>query len=215
MSMGNILVIGDPGSGKTRLIFRYISDYDKIVWVTTIKSAEKVRKDLSHFNFKELWVVDTHTWQRRATHTKYDVVVSNPLNLNEVSLSVGKVLDNVKRDYFLAFDSISGLLLYHHAPKVIQFLRNLVVRLESEGGRGIFTLVKNAHDMHTETSVSLIFNNIIQLERIFNGESVRRLVKVVRASKYIEPEISEFRITSNGIELDPSLDAFIKDELKK
>jgi|Deesub1362A_J573_1020465.scaffolds.fasta_scaffold00075_62 KaiC/GvpD/RAD55 family RecA-like ATPase len=213
--MGNILVIGDPGSGKTRLIFKYISDYDKIVWVTTIKSAERVRKELGQFNFRELWVVDTHTWQRRATHTKYDVVVSNPLNLNEVSLSVGKVLDNVKRDYFLAFDSISGLLLYHHAPKVIQFLRNLVVRLESEGGRGIFTLVKNAHDVHTETSVSLIFNNILQLERIFDGESVKRLVKVIRASRYIEPEISEFKIASNGIELNPSLDAFIKEELKR
>jgi len=141
--MSTILIIGEPGTGKTRMIYKYLSEFDKALWITTTRSADFVRKDVEKtFKDIDLWIVDTHTWQRKPTHTQKDLIVSNPLNLNEVSLAIGKALDNLKSDYFLAFDSISGLLLYHPPQKLIHFLRNIVVRVESEGGSGIFTLVK-------------------------------------------------------------------------
>ncbi len=213
--MGTILIIGGPGTGKTRFIFRYLKEFQKILWVTTIRSAEDVRREIENeVGERDLWIVDTHTWQRREGHTEKDIIIGNPLNLNEVSLGIGKALNALKSDYLLAFDSISGLLLYHPPQKIIHLLRNTVVRIEGDGGSGIFTLVEQAHDIHTEISVSLIFNNIIYLERQFEFNKARRLIKIIKASEYIEPDVAEFKIARDGIELPRSIDEFVAKQLR-
>ncbi len=210
--MGSILLIGSPGTGKTRLILKYLKHYDKALWVSTTESAPDVRRKLNDFE-GELWVVDTHTWDQKVEVEKRDIIVSNPMNLNEVSIAIGKALDSLKRGYFIAFDSISGLLLYHTPQKVIHFLRNIVVRMNTDNGAGIFTLVKNAHDIHTETSISLMFQNIVELERVFNSDSVRRYIRVIRASQYVEREVAEFKFVENDVVIPEELDRFIKNQL--
>jgi KaiC/GvpD/RAD55 family RecA-like ATPase len=212
--MGDILVIGGPGTGKTRMILRFLPDFKKVVWVTTIKSAEVIRRSIEQMFDIELWIVDTHTWVKRHTHTERDIIVSNPINLNEVSLAIGRVLDLVGSRYLLAFDSISGLLLYHATQRVVHFLRNILVRIESDKASGIFTLVKNAHDVYTETSVSLMFSNIIELERRFEND-VKRYVKLIKTFGYIEPEFAEFTIDAEGIHLPKPIEDFIREQLKR
>ncbi len=210
--MGSLLIIGSPGTGKTRLILKYLKSFNRVLWISTTESAPNVRKKIRDFN-GELWVVDTHTWDQKINVTSRDVIVNNPLNLNEVSIAIGKALDSLKKNYFIAFDSISGLLLYHSPQKVIHFLRNIVVRMISDNGSGIFTLVKNAHDIHTETSISLVFNNILELDRIFSSEEVRRLMKVIRASSYVEREIGEFKLVKDDLVIPDEFDTFIKSQL--
>jgi KaiC/GvpD/RAD55 family RecA-like ATPase len=212
--MGDILVIGGPGTGKTRMILKFLPDFKKVVWVTTIRSAEVIRRSIEPMFDVDLWIIDTHTWVKRSTHTEKDIIVSNPINLNEVSLAIGRVLDIVGKGYLLAFDSISGLLLYHATQRVVHFLRNILVRLESDDASGIFTLVKNAHDIHTETSVSLMFSNIIELERRFDND-VKRFIKLVKTLGYIEPEFAEFTIDRDGIHLPKRIEDFIREQLKK
>ncbi len=211
--MGSLLLIGSPGTGKTRLILKYLKCFDKVLWISTTESAPNVREKIRDFE-GELWVVDTHTWDQKINIMPRDIIVNNPLNLNEVSIAIGKALDSLKKDYFISFDSISGLLLYHSPQKVIHFLRNIVVRMTSDNGSGIFTLVKNAHDVHTETSISLVFNNILELDRIFNKEDVRRLIKVVRASSYVEREVGELKIVKDDLLIPDELDSFIKSQLR-
>ncbi|WP_456478536.1 RAD55 family ATPase [Geoglobus ahangari] len=210
--MGSILLMGSPGTGKTRLILKYLSYYDKALWVSTTESAPDVRRKLVDFD-GELWVVDTHTWDQKVEVERRDIIVSNPMNLNEVSIAIGKALDSLGDEYFIAFDSISGLLLYHTPQKVIHFLRNIVVRMNTDNGAGIFTLVKNAHDVHVETSISLVFHNIIELERVFNGENVKRFIKIIRASQYVEKEVAEIRIVENDVAVPKVFDRFIKQQL--
>ncbi len=210
--MGSLLIIGSPGTGKTRLILKYLKSFNRVLWISTTESAPNVRRKIRNFN-GELWVVDTHTWDQKINVTSRDVIVNNPLNLNEVSIAIGKALDSLKKNYFIAFDSISGLLLYHSPQKVIHFLRNIVVRMISDNGSGIFTLVKNAHDIHTETSISLVFNNILELDRIFSAEEVKRLMKVIRASSYVEREIGEFKLVKDDLVIPDEFDTFIKSQL--
>ncbi len=211
--MGSLLLIGSPGTGKTRLILKYLKSFDKVLWISTTESAPNVREKIRDFE-GELWVVDTHTWDQKINTTSRDIIVNNPLNLNEVSIAIGKALDSLKKEYFISFDSISGLLLYHTPQKVIHFLRNIVVRMTSDNGSGIFTLVKNAHDVYTETSISLVFNNILELDRIFNREDVKRFIKVVRASSYVEREVGELKIVKDDLLIPEELDSFIKSQLR-
>lgn len=207
--MGSILLVGAPGTGKTRLILKYVKMFDKVLWVCTTESANSVRKKLGDFK-GDLWVVDTHTWDQNISTTPKDLIVKNPLNLNEVSIAITKALDNLKRDYLIVFDSISGLLLYNPAPKVIHFLRNLVVRMDKENGSGIFTIVEGSHDLQTQTQITLIFNEIIHLVREFDGDEVKRFIKIFRSSEYLEKEVAELKIVKDDVVLPKELDRYIR-----
>ncbi len=210
--MSSILLIGSPGTGKTRIILKYIKSYDKILWVSTTEGAREIRKKLEGVRSK-VWIVDTHTWDQNLRSDRRDLVVSNPMNLNEVSIAIATALDSLKSEYFVAFDSISGLLLYNTPQKVITFLRNVIVRINSENSVGIFTLVKDAHDKYTETAVSLIFPNIIELKRIFEESSAKRIMRIIKASQHLKKEVGEIKIVEDDVIIPKEFDNFIKTQL--
>lgn len=159
--MSNLLLIGKPGSGKCKLLESIVDKFENVVWVTTLSSAEFVRRRIENEN---LWIVDTFTWVKRETQTEKDIVVKNPLNLNEISLAIGKILDSIEGEYILILNPISGLLIYHSFQRLFHFLRTIFVRMETEGGSGAFTLVKDAHEKNLEISISMLFPNIFELE---------------------------------------------------
>ena len=211
--MGDLLLIGEPGTGKTLLIKNLLTldFFKKVVWVTTVRTSKVVRNLITDTFNGELWVVDIYTRAGRKNLDDRDVIVRNPLNLNEVSLAIGNALDNVEDDYIFILDSISGLLLYHSTQQVIHILRNILLRIEEDDAAAIFTLVKNAHDIHTETSISLLFMNVIELDREFlkNEKSVKRYIKIIKAFKYVTPEVTEFTIDKDKIILPKHIQEFI------
>jgi hypothetical protein len=157
-----MLIIGPPGSGKCKLLESVIGSFDNVIWVTTLSSAEFVRRRVHHNN---LWVIDTFTWKERESLTEKDIVVKNPLNLNEISLSITKVIEGLEGTYFLVVNSISGLLVYHNYQRLIHFLRSLLVKIEDDKASGAFTLIKDAHERNIEISISMFFPNIVMMER--------------------------------------------------
>ena len=211
--MGDLLLIGEPGTGKTLLIKNLLTldFFKKVVWVTTVRTSKVVRNLITDTFNGELWIVDIYTRTGRKNLDDRDVIVRNPLNLNEVSLAIGNALDNVEDDYIFILDSISGLLLYHSTQQVIHILRNILLRIEEDNAAAIFTLVKNAHDIHTETSISLLFLNVIELDREFlkNEKSVKRYIKIIKAFKYVTPEVTEFTIDKDKIILPKHIQEFI------
>jgi len=199
-----MLLKGEPGAGKTRLILHITEECNKIVWVSTLKSAEKVRSEFP--KTANLFVVDAHTWERRSVHTQRDIIVQNPINLNEVSLAINKTLGAVGKKYCFILDSISGLLLYHKPQNIIHFLRGLMVRLDDDDASGIFTLTKNAHEKEVEISITMLFDNVLEVENEFSEKGVRRIMKIIKASRYIEHDMVEFSIEKDGIKFPDKLD---------
>ena len=157
--MTHILIIGPPGTGKRKYLEEIAVEFDNVVWVTTLSSAYFVRKRLGR---KNIWIIDTYTWGKKESEEERDIIVSNPLNLNEVSLAINKVLDSIEGKYLLVMDSISGLLVCHTPQRILHFLRALLVRIEKERSSGIFTLIKDAHEKTVEVSISMYFPTIIE-----------------------------------------------------
>ncbi|RLI76701.1 hypothetical protein DRO97_00130 [Archaeoglobales archaeon] len=205
--MPSILLLGAPGTGKCRFIHDLLPNFKNVVWVTTLNSAEFVRNQLKFYE-GNLWIVDTHTWMRRKTHTAMDIIVSNPINLNEVSLSISKVVDDLADEYILIFDSISGLLVYHSIQRVMHFLRGLLVKTEDRGS--IYTLVQGAHQVTDEISIMMLFQNIIKLEWL----NEKRYLKLIKSVKYVEPTIAEIELNKDGIKIPETIREYILSQLK-
>ena len=207
--MGEILLSGVPGAGKTILLKKIIRDFKNVIWVTTTRSARALRKILMN---DEIWIIDTHTWAHVKFHPR-DIVISNPLNLNEVNLGISRLLDSMNGKSLVILDSLTGLLLYHNLQRVIHFLRSALVKMEEKDASGIFTLVKNAHDIHTETSMYAFFPVVIELLREDNGET-KRFVRVVKATEYVEPSFGEVKVVKDDIILPDHVMEYILKVLK-
>ncbi|WP_456329300.1 DUF7090 family protein [Archaeoglobus sp.] len=157
--MTHILINGPPGTGKCKYLEDISREFDNVVWITTLSSAYFVRKRLKR---EDIWIIDTYTWGKKESEESRDIIVSNPLNLNEVSLAINKVLDGMEGNYLLVMNSISGLLIYHTYQRILHFLRALLVRIEKENSSSLFTLVKDAHEKTVEVSISMYFPNIVE-----------------------------------------------------
>ena len=207
--MGEILLSGVPGAGKTILLKKIIRDFKNVIWVTTTRSARALRKILMN---DEIWIIDTHTWAHVKFHPR-DIVISNPLNLNEVNLGISRLLDSMNGKSLVILDSLTGLLLYHNLQRVIHFLRSALVKMEEKDASGIFTLVKNAHDIHTETSMYAFFPVVIELLREDDGET-KRFIRVVKATEYVEPSFGEVKVVKDDIILPDHIMEYILKVLK-
>ncbi|MET1123649.1 MAG: hypothetical protein ABWW66_00095 [Archaeoglobaceae archaeon] len=153
-----VLLSGLPGSGKCRLIESVLNNFDEVIWITTLTSASFVKKRVK----RNIWILDTITWGRSSVDDR--VIVSNPINLNEVSLAISKILEKIDGRYLVVLNSISGLLIYHPHQKLVNFLRTVMGRIEAEDGRGIFTLVKGAQERSVEIAVLMFFPNVLEVE---------------------------------------------------
>jgi len=159
--MSYILLSGYPGAGKCKILQEISNDFENVIWITTTYSIENVRKMIK----KNSWVIDAFSWgMSEAIDKERDLIVSNPTNLNEISLSFSKVIEKIRRDYILILNSISGLAIYQPLPKIINLLRTVLIKVEKDRSKAIFTLVKGAQDIAFEISLMTLFPNIIEIE---------------------------------------------------
>ena len=159
--MSYILLSGYPGTGKCKILQEISNDFENIIWITTTYSIKNVRKMIK----KNSWVIDAFSWgMGEAQDKERDLIIPNPTNLNEISLSFSKVLEKINGDYILILNSISGLAIYQPPPKIINLLRTILIKVEKDDAKAIFTLVKGAHEIAFEISLMMLFPHIIEIE---------------------------------------------------
>ncbi|MEM1592957.1 MAG: hypothetical protein QXD49_01695 [Archaeoglobaceae archaeon] len=156
--MSYLLLIGKPTIEGLELLKELVNDFEDTVWVSTVYSAEKIREIIG----KKPWVVDAFSWGMKSAEEK-EFVVANPTNLNEISLAVSKVLQDVREDYILILHSISGLAIYQPIAKVINLLRVLLMKIENDKAKAIFTLISGAQERQFEVGTMMFFPNVVEL----------------------------------------------------
>lgn len=207
--MREILISEDPGAGKTLLLMKLMKEFDNVVWVTTTRSAKSLRKILKSDN---VWIIDAYSGTRVKFHPR-DLVINNPFNLNELRMAIFQVIDQIKEEMIVIFDSITGLLIYYGLREIIRFISSLFAKVEERQASSIFTLVKNAHDLHTIMNIYAIFPTVIELLREDNNE-IRRFIRIIRALEDVEPNFGEIKIVKDDIILPDCIMDYIMRILK-
>ena len=207
--MREILISEEPGTGKTLLLMKLMKEFDNVVWVTTTRSAKSLRKILKSDN---VWIIDAYSGTRVKFHPR-DLVINNPFNLNELRMAIFQVIDQIKEEMIVIFDSITGLLIYYGLREIIRFISSLFAKVEERQASSIFTLVKNAHDLHTIMNIYAIFPTVIELLREDNNE-IRRFIRIIRALEDVEPNFGEIKIVKDDIILPDCIMDYIMRILK-
>lgn len=158
--MSYLLLLGQPGVGKCKLLKEIANNFKNVIWITTTYTLERVREGLK----RDAWVIDAFSWGMKKPMSERDFVVINPANLNEISLAFSKVLENIREDYFLILNSISGLAVYQPLSKIINLLRVLLVKVENDNSKAIFTLVSGAQERQFEMGIMMLFPSVVELE---------------------------------------------------
>jgi KaiC/GvpD/RAD55 family RecA-like ATPase len=192
--MSYILLSGYPGAGKCKVLQEISNDFENVIWITTTYSIENVRKMIK----KRSWVIDAFSWgMSEAIDKERDLIVPNPTNLNEISLSFSKVIEKINGNYILILNSISGLAIYQPLPKIINLLRTILIKVEKDRSNAIFTLVKGAQDMAFEISLMMLFPNIVEIEngkmkilKSNNSEFEKGVYGLERAKKILTKMLS-------------------------
>jgi len=204
-----ILISEEPGTGKTLLLIKLMKEFDNIIWVTTTRSSKRLRRFLKN---DKVWIIDAYSGTKVNFHPR-DLVIGNPFNLNEVKLEISRIINQIKGETLVIVDSITGLLLYHNLYEVIHFIRSVLIKAEERKISSVFTLVKNAHDIHTVINLYAMFSTVIELLRKDNNET-RRFVRVIRALEDIEPNFGEVKIVEDDIILPDYIMDYIMRVLK-
>ena len=207
--MREILISEEPGTGKTLLLIKLMKEFDNIIWVTTTRSSKRLRRFLKN---DKVWIIDAYSGTKVNFHPR-DLVIGNPFNLNEVKLEISRIINQIKGETLVIVDSITGLLLYHNLYEVIHFIRSVLIKAEERKISSVFTLVKNAHDIHTVINLYAMFSTVIELLRKDNNET-RRFVRVIRALEDIEPNFGEVKIVEDDIILPDYIMDYIMRVLK-
>ena len=116
---------------------------ERVCYITLNKTYNSL-KDLfgkENVDLKNIVFIDAITSSiSKVENTDDCYFVSSPQALTELSIVINEFLQH-KFDYII-FDSLTTLLIYHRAEEpIIRFISNIVHKIKSHGGKGIFYIL--------------------------------------------------------------------------
>ncbi len=184
----SLLLYGPVGSGKTsfctNLSKQFIENKLPIIWICLDESPNNIREKMQYFNidYKSaedknlLKYIDVYSEQvtGKAIHDPAVISCSSILNLNEINMSLRRILDEFKGQGLVIFDSLSTLLLYINSSVCEEFLKVHVNRITSNKYTGIFILQENVHESKIEETFKMMMDGVLE----FGLDDGRRRVGV-------------------------------------
>ena len=140
-----LLIIPTETYNQTILdITKQISD-ENICYISLNKTYNALNDSFkkSSIPTKNMYFIDgiTNKMLNGAQNTEKYIFLGAPNNLNEMNISISKILEKRKIKYII-FDSVSTLLIYEKPSTVIQFIHTLASKLRSQNLFTIFTILK-------------------------------------------------------------------------
>lgn len=183
---GTYLLAGPAMSGKYDLLLSFVTEGveagDGALFVTTNEDASGVIGDVEDRVGEvpeTVRLVDCVSERQGGGSLPADRVeyVSSPADLTGIGIGVSEQLrrfanSDVERTW-VAFYSLSTLLMYADLETVFRFLHVLTGRVDSIEGIGFFAIDPTTHDESTVNTLKQLFDGMIELRDGSDGPEVR------------------------------------------
>ena len=162
----SFLVYGPPGEGREIILYKYakmlFQKKNTIVWITTNKSASKVKEVFEEFHQDvDFWkkygnmisFIDLFSETVGLPHQDTDVTyIDSPSRLELLLTELNEVTQRTNAD-MVVIDSISGFLKYSSSGAILKFLGILIARMSNKGISNIYTLNEGEHDARVQMAI--------------------------------------------------------------
>jgi KaiC/GvpD/RAD55 family RecA-like ATPase len=203
----SIIVLGNPGSGKTtfcnQFIYNGLKKGEAALYITLSASPEEIKDSMKKFGWKIegkiIIFVDAYSWKFGGElFDKY--VIRQPSDLNEFNIKVSEAIrehkdKNLKRG---TIDSLSHLFLYVPSDLALRFTSVLVGKLKLNGITHTIVIEGGMHDQATLNALNALTDGCIELS--YSDVLQKRIMRIVRmVNTKHELDWFGFQITNKGI----------------
>lgn len=210
----SVLLSGPPGVGKFEyclgLIKNWLNGGEKIVYLTSERSpgdvkaqAEKIGISLEeHENRKDLVFIDCYSWSIGKSYDK-GFSIGNAANVNEINITLEKVMEDLEKPVRIVFDSLSPLFLYNDVSTMTKFFHFLTSNSKTKYGFIIYTLQDGVHDPKIRNTLIYLVDGYLEMQF---GEDSDVLTRKIRTHhlKGVSADTSwkNFKIGEEGFEME-------------
>lgn len=219
----SVLVAGPTGIGKFEycldLVKHYLEKGEKVVFITTKMASSAIRDRMVQAGLKmedyekDLIFIDASS---EPSEESKELFVTNPANLNMISINLSKAVQTIGSPVRVIFDSLSALFLHVGEGEIKNFVRTFSSRIKKEYGFIIYTLQDEMHSSQTVNALNYLVDAVIEMRH--EEAHVRKRKFRVLFAKGIEhnPDWFEFDVGVKGFvikeERPPKIEKPIKRE---
>ncbi|MGA3111056.1 MAG: ATPase domain-containing protein [Candidatus Bathyarchaeia archaeon] len=207
----SLLLIGQPGVGKTvfckQFLYNGFAAGEPCIYLSTDESPMGIADSMKRFGFNlegkksDIFrIVDCYSW-KLGDGSLSEYMVSNPADLAFVLGTTQKAMRGLS-NLRLVFDSITGLtsICSHSNVEVSKFLQIMVAEIRNAGGKAVFTVTPEAHDLQFMSLLRQTFDGTLEMKEDETVKEIKRLLRVfsLRDAKH-KTTWMPFEITDHGI----------------
>jgi KaiC/GvpD/RAD55 family RecA-like ATPase len=210
----SVLLSGAPGVGKFEyclsLLKKWLDGGEKIVYLTTERSPEDVKSQAEkiglnleeHENSGCLIFIDCYSWSIGGKYEK-GFSIENAANVNEINITLEKVMQELENPVRIVFDSLSPLFLYNDISTMTKFFHFLTSSTKTKYGFIIYNLQDGVHDPKIRNTLIYLVDGYLEMQF---GEDSDVLVRKLRVHhlKGMPADTSwkNFKIGEKGFEME-------------
>jgi KaiC/GvpD/RAD55 family RecA-like ATPase len=195
-----VLVLGEPGTAKSTFCFNFIHeglvDKESCIIITTYDTPEHIMSTmdavgLDHVASKDLLFIDCYSWRLGAS-SKSGYVISQPDDLNRLSLVIDKAIKKGKPPYRIIFDSLSDIMLHVEPEIAVKFIQVISAKIKKARGVGLFILERGMHDDKYVKTIEYFSDGILEtyVEKSERFIKIKKMAKTLHTLKPILFKIS-------------------------
>lgn len=209
----SVLLSGPPGVGKFEYclnqVKKWLGDGERVVYLTTERGPDEVKAqagklglDLEGYeNNSSLVFVDCYSWSIGGSYDK-GYSIGNAANVNEINITLEKVMEKLASPVRIVFDSLSPLFLYNDIQTMTKFFHFLTSSVKTKYGFVIYNLQEGVHDPTIRNTLIYLVDGYLEMQFGEDSDTLTRKLRV-HHMKGMPTDTSwkSFKLSETGFEM--------------
>lgn len=187
----SLLILGDPGSGKTILSYQLLYEELESGRPCALLSYDAFPEDV-HARMKEFgWDITSHLRKGRlkiidcysGLAGEGEGAIRDPSDLTELNIQITSFISKAKNPPTMILDSLTPIYNGVEAKQAINFLQTVGAKVKRTGGVFISTASTGAIPSESIAKIKTLMDGVIELSIVRSGRKVTRYLSVLKLER--------------------------------